>query len=75
MNRVKDYYETAVLYLKLPDMARYVIGTQFHVMNFQDFVLNQDEISDIVFKRAIEKGFYTEFRSLVRNHKSHGTAK
>lgn len=69
MNRVKEYYETAVRFLALPPMAQYIIGTSFHLMKYEEFMLNQDSIPDIIFMRVVEKKRYAEFRDLVVNYK------
>lgn len=70
MNRVKDYYETAVKFLSLPPMARYIIGTTFFLAKWEEFVLNEDEISDMIFQRVVEKKLYPQFRDIVRNYRS-----
>lgn len=68
-NRVKDYYETAVKFLALDPMAQYIIGTSFHLMQYEEYILNYDELSDIIFQRVIEKNMYEEFRTQVMNYK------
>lgn len=72
MNRVKDYYETAVKFLSLPPMAQYIIGTSFHIMKWEEFLLNQDEISAMIFKRVLEKNHYIEFKQVVFNYRTFG---
>lgn len=69
-NRVEDYYITAVKFFALPPMARYIIGTTFLIAKWEEFVLNEDEISDMIFLRVIEKKLYPEFRQIVRNYRS-----
>ena len=69
-NRVKAYYETAVKFLALPPMARYVIGTSFALVKYEEYILNEDGISDMIFSRAIEKNKYREFHNIVSNYRS-----
>lgn len=69
-NRVESYYETAVKFLALPPMARYVIGTSFALVKYEEFILNEDGISDMIFARMIENNKYREFRFIVMNHRS-----
>lgn len=69
-NRVKDYYMTAVKFFSLPPMARYIIGTTFYIVKWEEFVLNEDDVSDIIFARAIEKNRFKEFREIIMNYRS-----
>ena len=71
-NRVKTLYEVAVKYFSLPPMARYVIGTQFLIAKWEEFVLNEDEMSDKIFLKAIDKKVYTEFCQVIKDYKSNG---
>lgn len=73
MNRVEDFYETAVKFLALPPMARYIIGTSFFAAQWEEFTLNEDEITDKIFQRVIEKKQYKAFREVVRNYKANDT--
>lgn len=75
MNRIKDYYETAILYWKLPDMARFIINIQFHPVGFKEFLLNEEEISVKLFKQVLEKRQYREFNARIRKYKDHGLNK
>jgi hypothetical protein len=69
MNRVKDYYETIVKFKSLNSMAQYIISTSFCIIKYEEFVLNDYDISDTVFERVIEKKLFKEFRSVVYNYK------
>jgi len=69
-NRVKDFYETIVKFYALPPMARYVLGTSIALMKYEEFILNEDEMSDMIFVRAIEKNKYDELKFIVMNHRS-----
>jgi len=72
VNRVKDLYEIIVKYYSIPPMARYIISTNFLMTRWEDFILNEDEMSDKIFQRAIEKKVFPEFSQIVRNYKSNG---
>lgn len=69
INRVEHYYDTAVKFLALPPMARYIIGTTFYLAKWEEFVLNEDDISVMIFQRVIEKKCYKEFSEIVRNYR------
>jgi|HubBroStandDraft_5_1064220.scaffolds.fasta_scaffold906271_2 hypothetical protein len=69
VNRVQDYYETAVKFLALPPMARFVIATSFALVQYEEFILNEEEMSDMIFLRVIEKNKYDDFRFIVMNHR------
>ena len=71
MNRIHDLYELAVRFNALPSMVKYVIGSTFRITKYEDFVLNEDEISDSIFEHAVKK-HYKEFRTKIRDYKPNG---
>jgi hypothetical protein len=69
-NRVKDFYTTIIAFYALSPMARYVIGTSFALIKYEEYILNPDTFDDIIFERVISKNRYREFRHIVQNHRS-----
>lgn len=68
-NRIRDYYDTAIVFLNLPYMAKFVIGTHFKVAEHEDFVDAEDNMDYNIFKRVLDQNKYTEFSQMVRNYK------
>lgn len=72
MNRVKDLYETAALYLELPPMAQYVISGFFGAVPYEEFVVDSDAAVEKVFLQIIANKDYPQFRQVVRNYERLG---
>lgn len=64
MNRVKVYHELALMFLGLTSWARLIIGTHFSVIDMNEYWLDEDKGSMLIFSRAVKKN-YPEFKKLV----------
>ncbi len=69
MNRVKDYYETAVKFTLIPPEGQYLIGEHFKVSTISDFTLPDDELTAKIFLKVIEQNKYLEFKQFINNYK------
>lgn len=69
INRVQELYEVATKFYSLPPMARYIIGTTLLIVEWNEFMANEDKVSDLIFLRAIQKKKYRDFREIVKNYK------
>lgn len=59
MNRIEELYETALKYLALSDMARYLIGTHFGYFSYDEFFENPNHVSEKIFVLAYKRDFVT----------------
>lgn len=53
---VKELYELACMYLVLPDMTRFVIGTFFTEDKWERFHADPDKYAENVFRQAANNG-------------------
>ncbi len=75
MNRIQEYYDTACVFMALPDMARYVIGTTIHGASYPHFVANEDTVTKEIFIKAVQKGKFKDFKIAVEMAWSRANAK
>ncbi len=69
-NKVKDYYETAVIFLSLPISARYLIGAHFKIIQNEALVFgNQDDMDERIFRTVFENNIYEEFKKFTKHFK------
>ncbi len=61
-NRIKCYYETACLFLLLPEEARDIIGDHFNIFYSAD---NRDET---IFREVFKRGIYEEFKRFLNSY-------
>lgn len=66
---IKELYEIACIYLGLPDMARYIIGSFFDVSGWYKFTQDEDAYAEEIFKSATQKQKQQELKKLVLRYK------
>jgi hypothetical protein len=66
-NRVKDYYETIVMYTKLAEMTRYIIVGHFSSTSYRNYLDKEEEEFYTMFRKVLNQNRYLEFSSMVRN--------
>jgi hypothetical protein len=66
---VEKIYETACAFLELPDMARYIVGTFFGVIDWELLKRDEDEHAATVFRSAHRRKELTELNDHIRRQK------
>ncbi len=70
MNRIQEYYETAIEYLSLPISARFLIGTHFKIVRDAHMVFqNRDQMDELVFTEVAKQNIFPAFKKFVNHYK------
>lgn len=68
MNRIKEFYDTAVKFMAISNAGQFWIAGHFKVLSIEEYCLPPDEMAVKVFIKVIEKELYSDFKQLVGNY-------
>lgn len=70
MNRVKDYYDTAIEYLSLPISARFLIATHFKLVGARQLAYaDREKMDTMVFEGVAKNNLLPAFKKFVTHFK------
>ena len=65
-NKVKEIYETAIIYLSLPITCRFILGSHFKIVRTSHLGLsNSSEMDELIFKEISKQDIFPEFKKMA----------